>query len=517
MNQELEKKTKEWMKLERKTLKQRANADSFYEKNLMSLITQEYIEHNREKLYEETEYLVVSVGTSYEPIVLNISLLQPKQVLFLYTEKTKKYLNKITKACKLQPEQFMMCRIHETNPLDIYREIKRAYLEWNKPEKLYIDFTGGTKSMSAAAAMAGAMIRVQLVYVGTEEYLTDFRKPMPGTETLYFISNPLLVFGDLEIEKSIILFDEGNYAGAREKLSDLKEEVPEPDIRQQLNFLYLLASGYEHWDALEFPRAHEAFRRLVMELKRDGTVHPQFLLVDCLKKLCEQETILEKLAELPQMIHDKNQMKILRQKEYIMPLIFTMYGNAMLREKQEKYDMATLLLYRVLEMIEQRRLALYNLYVSDVRYSAIQYRKERNRDYLMVPAEERLAKLKATVYQIKQAMFGKESSMYLPDRISLLDGFIILLDLNDEISMMSNGQTINKLKRIRSMVYLRNNSIFAHGLGPVSFEDYCRFRDFVTDMLKEFCEIEEIDFLRHCERTAFVTPKDSANFSSLGV
>ena len=50
---------------------------------------------------------------------------------------------------------------------------------------------------------------------------------------------------------------------------------------------------------------------------------------------------------------------MLRNDSYIIPLMFTMYTNAMLRENQEKYDMATLLLYRLLEMIEQRRLAAY--------------------------------------------------------------------------------------------------------------------------------------------------------------
>ena len=66
--------------------------------------------------------------------------------------------------------------------------------------------------MSAAAAMAGAVINVQLIYIGTSQYLADFRKPEPGTECLYYISNPMEVFGDLEIEKAFALFDKYNYA-----------------------------------------------------------------------------------------------------------------------------------------------------------------------------------------------------------------------------------------------------------------------------------------------------------------
>ena len=80
--------------------------------------------------------------------------------------------------------------------------------------------------MSAAAAMAGAVINVQLIYIGTTQYLTDFRKPEPGTESLYYISNPVEIFGDLEIEKAFALFDKYNYSGARKKLKKLKESVP---------------------------------------------------------------------------------------------------------------------------------------------------------------------------------------------------------------------------------------------------------------------------------------------------
>ena len=86
MNANLKKMTQEWMQLERKTLKQRQEADSFYEKNLMKLIEQDYQKRNKGKLIGKAEYLIMSVGTSYEPLVLNISLMKPKRILFLYTD-----------------------------------------------------------------------------------------------------------------------------------------------------------------------------------------------------------------------------------------------------------------------------------------------------------------------------------------------------------------------------------------------------------------------------------------------
>ena len=106
--------------------------------------------------------------------------------------------------------------------------------------------------MSAAAALAGALIDVQLIYAGTNDYLPDFRKPNHGSEQLYYIENSLTIFGDLEIEKAFVLFNRYNFAGAQEKLETLKEEIPDPNLRTQLNFVYLLSKACESWGTLDF-------------------------------------------------------------------------------------------------------------------------------------------------------------------------------------------------------------------------------------------------------------------------
>lgn len=80
--------TEQWMQLERKTLKQRRDAARFYDEYLMKPIEEEYIRNNLDMVFEEVEFMVVSVGTSYEPIVLDIQLLKPCKILFLYTEES---------------------------------------------------------------------------------------------------------------------------------------------------------------------------------------------------------------------------------------------------------------------------------------------------------------------------------------------------------------------------------------------------------------------------------------------
>lgn len=392
----------------------------------MKLIEKEFLKNNKELHISDAEYLIISVGTSYEPLVLSIRFSNPRKILFLCTEVTEVVLDKIVKYCELEPSCYQKRKVHETDPTDIYREIKQAYLDWKRPEKLYIDFTGGTKSMAAAAAMAGAIIHVQMVYVGCTNYLVDFRKPYPGSEKLYFIENPLSIFGDLEIEKAMVLFDRANFSGAREKLEELKEQIPDPNLRQQMNFIYLLAALYEYWDSLDFEKAYEVCVQLNKELKRDHRLHRTFVLMDFLERLVRQEELLDALKEIPKMNQEKKNFEILQDGHYMVPLMFTMYSNAMLREKQEKYDMATLLLYRLLEMIEQRRLAAYGLYVSKMDYTGFLFCAEDQKELNHLSGEEKLAWLKEEVFQMKKQLFKKADSRFLPEQVSLLEGFILL-------------------------------------------------------------------------------------------
>lgn len=505
--------TQEWMQLERKTLEQRKQADEFYENKLMALIEEDFIERNQEKVYEKADYFVISVGTSYEPIVLNIKLFSPKRILFLYTEQTEKTLNKIARYCMLEPDTYEKRKVSETDPLDIYREIKRYYLEWKKPEKMYIDFTGGTKAMSAAAAMAGALIDIQLVYVGTNDYLTDFRKPNPGSETLFYINNPLAIFGDLEIEKAFTLFERHNYAGAQEKLAVLKESIPDPNIRQQLNFVFLLAKVYEAWDALDFIPAYDNIVALNQQLCRDKRTHQQFILIDFCMHLEKQQKILTHLKDIPTLVREKKNMDILKNKDVISALMFTMYQNGLIREKQEKYDMATLLFYRLLEMIEQRRLATYNLFVSKMEYKDIKYNTKRASEFAGLSKDSQYELLKQKVQDIKTKVFGKGNN-YLPEQVSLLEGFILLYALGDPIVADKEGHGIDKLKRIRSMVFLRNNSIFAHGLGPVGVHDFTKFKTFVLEVFERFCGIEKISYKEYRENMAWIDPVKSKYYTT---
>jgi len=493
MNKELVKRTEKWMLLERKTYEQRKKADEYYDSELMKLIEEDFIERNRELVRDTVDYLIISVGTSYEPIILSLSLFKPKKVLFLYTEKSKYMLDKVVAYTGIKSSAYEKKIVGEINPVDIYKEIKEFYLSMNRPEKLYIDFTGGTKAMSAAAALAGTMVDVQMVYVASDDYLVDFRKPRPGSEKIVYIENPVVVFGDMEIEKARELFHELNFAGSKEKLSEIKEVIPDPMKRQELNFEYYLASTYEAWDSLDFVIAYTNMEKLVKELNRDGRSFPNHPLVAGGLRVMRQFEMLEKLKDIPNLTIQKKNNAILADKELIFPLMFSMHLNALTRETQSKYDMATLLFYRLLEMIEQRRLATYQLFVQDMDYE--NFHIDSGFDEMQtMSGKERTEWLRREVFGIKKELFKGKVSDYLPNPVSLMDGFIILSALRDPIVFECHETRLNVLKQMRSKVFLRNNSIFAHGLGPVQKQDYEKFRSFVMNLFERICAIENVSY-----------------------
>lgn len=514
MSKILKEKTHEWMNLERATnALQRKIAEKYYEKELFHLIIKDYIARNKKKVFEKVDYLIMSVGTSYEPLVLNIALLKPYKILFLYTEKSEVIIDKILEHCDLTSSQIQKVLVDEINPLDMYRQIKDVYLKWKMPKKIYIDFTGGTKAMSAAAAMVGAVIDIQLIYVGSSEYLTDFRKPNPGSEELFYINNPYVVFGDFEIENAMGLFGECNYAGARERLYELRRKIPDLVIRQQLNFAYLLANVYEQWDALEFSKAYESIQELNMELMRDYYVNPTYLLMDYVEEIKEQMNILGALANIEHLLTKKRQMEVVSDLSSIMPLMFTMQTNALIREKQEKYDSATLLLYRLLEIIEQRRLAQYGIDVGQADFNNINYAESQTPHIAKLEKEKRLEFYKEEVYKVKQKVFSKNVTSYMPEQISLLDGFIHLVALRDPILVTETEDGILRLKQLRAVVYLRNNSIFAHGFSPVAKCDYHKFKTYVLNLFKTLCNIEGINYEKYCNSMEWINPVVSKNYN----
>jgi len=179
----LDQNVKEWIELSRSGNSDKA--EKFYYDNIFDSVIDRF-----EKKYHENrpgELLVSLLGFSPEPIILTARALNPETHLIISNPVRKDiiqvlddYLDNDYKLVVLNADDFQ----------SIYKTIKESLTEY-PTRNITIDITGGKKSMVASAAIFGKDYGSRIVYVDFGEYLKDLRKPIPGTEKLNVVYNPM--------------------------------------------------------------------------------------------------------------------------------------------------------------------------------------------------------------------------------------------------------------------------------------------------------------------------------------
>jgi len=462
---QLTQKTKEWKSMERSTDEQRNLAEDYYKSELMPIVIDCFLQKYQSS--EACESMVLTLGTSYEPLVLSILALKPKKVLILYTEQSFHLLDEVIEFTKLKPTQYTATEVDSENPLLLYQEIKKAYEKWGRPEDIYVDFTGGTKSMAAGCAMAGSAIRAKLIYV-PGKFLPQLRKPEPGTEKLFYVEDPYTVFGDIEREQAFSLFNEMDYVSSYRIFDELDKKVPNSKEDSAFKFL---SKAYSAWDSLDISEARSNLSKCYDIILKKGKIEKDLVLLQYREKIENQIEFLEVLEKL----HCGEKID----KDFVFNnigyLIANLYQNAIRREAKERYEMASLLLYRILETVEQKRLWNYGV-------------DTENADFLKLgdSTEELREKVNALRIKIK----GFNEIEYLDKKISLMAGYILLAAIGDDII---KTKKIGQLNRLKDKTDLRNKSIFAHGYKFIDKKEYNEFKDLVVEYINLLCDFEDMN------------------------
>lgn len=472
-----------WQNMDRSTEIQRDIAEEYYKKELMPILIKYFLQVN--KIEDKCNALILTLGTSYEPLVFSILTLKPERVLILYTDESVKFLDDVIEFTKLKPSQYTTSKIDAENPLELYQEIKDIYEKWKRPQNIYVDFTGGTKSMAAGCAMAGVSIKAKLIYVGGE-YISSLKKPRPGSERLHFIDDPYTVFGELEREQAILLFNSMDYISAYRIFDELEQRVP--GFVKEYSALKYLSKAYDSWDSLNINDALENLSKCVEITINEDRLSKNFILSKHKEKLLRQLDTLKVLRKIHSSDNNDAHKDVIFNN--IGHLIANLYQNAVRREKQEKFEMASLLLYRILETIEQKRLWNHGIDTSNADYSR-----------LSIDSITLLDKVNSIIEKIHG--FNKLSQ--LDNKISLISGFILLAAIEDEIIKAEKpGKEIGSLNKLRSKVEVRNKSIFAHGYEFIDNKKYLDFKEVVDEYINKLCQLEGIDFAKLSDTCEFI-------------
>ena len=465
----------EWKKMDYNSHEEKAAASVFYDEHIFPFVKKAFVDNPDNSQDKEYEGLILPLGYSPEPLILSILAIKPERVGLLYTKETERLLPRIQDETTLTLDQLDTLEIDGSSAVDVYKAIMELYEKWKRPTNIAVDITGGKKSMVGGAAMAGAVLGADIFYVDNTKFTHG--KPEPCSEYLNLLDNPYTVFGDLEVEKARDLYERHDYAGALRIFQLLKSLVGDANKAKTYEAYEYLCTAYEAWDNLDVGKAKTFLERLVKILDQYNMLDGLNPLRDC--KVCIEKHI--KALEVLLMFLKNEKLALIAPDGF--HFAFMLYHNALRREAQGKLNTACLILYRLLEWIEQHRLAGYNIDTRKPNYSNID--------------EGEIFNLYAA--KLKE-VFQRTDRSALPASIGLVDGYLLLHALDDKIVQ---GLDWGKFQ---NQVGTRNQSIYAHGMRMISSKEFKAFKTTVEEQFKKAQKIACIDADDFNKQHQFIAP-----------
>ncbi|MEM1582767.1 MAG: TIGR02710 family CRISPR-associated CARF protein [Candidatus Bathyarchaeia archaeon] len=370
--------------------------------------------------------LVISVGTGTrasrnatknlaKAIVKSIRHHNPHKV---YLVATKESIETTVQEIipKIKPIESEIIQIENPDNIQtIYENLRSKIKEIReKYDTLTVDYTSGTKAMTAALAILATIF-------GADElsYITGKREAgivQHGTEQIIPI-RPYFIIAEQKIKEAAQFFNRNQFSTTIAILRQIKETTKDPDIISQITPLLNLAKAYEQWDKFHHEKAYKIIRKIKIS---DLSGNKQFLgmLVSNLRKTDGEP-----------------------EPYYIADLI----NNAERRAEESKYDDAVARLYRTIELIAQYKLKKeYEINTSSVDIEKIP--KELLQKW-GIPQDQKTIKL------------------------GLNNSYELLNALGDAL-----GQQCQNDKKLKDLLSKRNTSILAHGQTPITKQTYIHLR-----------------------------------------
>lgn len=410
--------------------------------------------------------MIITVGTGEtvsHGICFSIRQQNPDYIIFVVTKESKEK----TLPLILQ-DPIMKTKVFDEFTLTDEIDVEEIHLECDKiidslvkkqyePRDVVIDYTSGTKAMSAGVVLRALNRRLgSLVYVSGKRDKNG--RVISGAEKTISIE-PNRIYAESLFTEAVNLFNSCQFDGCLKIINQVKDLVAELEFQNKLRLLEKLAHIYSLWDKFNL---NETFN-LLDELSNNE------LLADwgIKSRLEKNKKVLYK---------EKNNL-------FCLERVVDLLENARRRgDLEKKFDDAVARLYRCLEYIAQIKIAQRKLYQED---------EKGNPDSEALDVEKLPPQLREK-YSSKDSKDNKV-------KLGLYRDYELLFDLNDELGLLFKKEyENNNLKRLLS---LRNNSILAHKFNPISEGAY---KEIITEVEKfinsAFPEadslIEEVNFPR---------------------
>jgi CRISPR-associated protein (TIGR02710 family) len=417
-----------------------------------------------------TDVLIVTLGTSVQPIINCISSLRPERVVFLCSTETQNLVQTVLREVPLpdfsdaRDVVVLQQRQHSSDSEEVCNELDQldsvyiralnlfAELRQQIPGcRLIANYTGGTKTMTIGLAMAAiddGTVNVHLT--GSDR--SRGQTALSGYSAPFAVSTAAIHTRRLQDRELPALLKRHDYAAARQAVRMVQGYAdPDSGLLRGLRRLEALLVALDAWDCFDHRMAHDVLAQLA-----DRSLDQQLLFP--LKRVIGSRRLLDRAA-------DEQQWP--KMKGHGLEAVEDLLRNAERRATQERFDDAVGRLYRAMELTAQ--LLLKVAVTEKVGPEGIDTGRV-DLDCLPTGIQPRWRELAAT----KAA--GCRAQTF---RIGLSDSYDLLADLDHPTGLEWKEQR----KTIVSALETRNQSLFAHGFAPIGYPQWRSFSEKVIGFL----------------------------------
>jgi len=380
-------------------------------------------------------FLICSVGGTPEPVAAAIRHWRAARIMFLCSDQTRASVKAALEAAAdgltippgctdqivLRDPQNLEWVLRDLRPLDAH------VLSWQQRGDNYaavVDFTGGTKVMSAALAIVARRWKCTFAYVGGWERNKDgVGVVVSGHERPISQFNPWDALGYQAVEDAVAVFNHGGYAAAVALLDGAVKNVSDPAVKRELSTLKAVIDAYAAWDRFDHDKAKKHFDDALKNRNDLTAIFP------------EASSLIARLER-----HRDHVAHLADQNEPTTAWIEDLRLNARRRAAEGRYDDAVARLYRAFEALAQVRL----------------------REHHGI-AETKSVALSSLPDALRGEWAGRAREGCVS--LGLQDSYRLLRELGDGLGRQFADLALGDPEK--SPLVARNQSILAHGFQPV--------------------------------------------------
>lgn len=404
--------------------------------------------------------LLISVGGSEAPVIFSIRQTEPGAVIFFASPESRGMVTeKILPAMlqdpgRLPDHEFVITPNGQDlgeSVLTLLREVPRALRKLGTGGRLWpdvVDYTAGTKVMSAAVVLASSRFPCKVAYIGTPDPSGRSKGGLgivlDGRERMYRQENPWNRLAWYEIHAAAELFNRGQYGNAAAMLRRILDQLDDPEVRELYQVLADVFAGFAAWDVFDHQRAQILLGKRWRALRHLALRH---------------RGLFPGLEAFAGEVHDLLPVLVdIRPQALTWQAVLDLLSNAQRRaELEQKYEDAVARCYAAIEKAAQRVLQQgYGIDSGQVDPAKV--------PEALRPRLEARKRIRRNRKGLKEEVIS----------IGLRDQYELLAALGDPL-----GRRFQEMsERVSRHLDARNRSILAHGFTPARREDYERlFRD----------------------------------------